>query len=80
MKQATITKIAAIVAAVLTVLTICAVVTNIRANNTSQATMASRIESVAAAGDIAASSAGLTRNVRAFTSTGNRQWLQNYWT
>ncbi len=80
MKQGTLTKVAAIAAVVLTVLTIIAVVTNLQASSADSAARERRDVSLEAARQVSASSAMLTGAVRAFAVTGDRQWLDQYWT
>ncbi len=79
-RQSTITKVSAVVAALLTVLTVAAVLGNIWATNATADTSLVRDESLEASRTVAASSSMLTNNVRAFASTGDMKWLDLYWT
>ena len=80
MKQSTLTKAAAAVAVVLTLLTMVAVVFNFRAAAASEAAISQRLTSLDASRAVSGSSALLTQMVRAFTATGDKQWLDQYWT
>ncbi|WP_243888631.1 methyl-accepting chemotaxis protein [Dermatophilus congolensis] len=79
MSQSRITRIAAIVAAVLVVVAAVCTVFTVRAAGASTKASSTRYTSIAAAQDISASSAFLTNMVRAYVSTGDRQWLDAYW-
>ncbi|MDO5628159.1 MAG: methyl-accepting chemotaxis protein [Mobilicoccus sp.] len=80
MKQSTITKIAAGTAIGLTVLTGAAVVGNIQATNQMEHAASVREQSITAADAVQDSSRFLTNTVRAYTATGDSDWLDQYWT
>lgn len=80
MKQSTITKVAAVVVAVLTLATLVAAVLSWNAGRAQMSAIEHRTQSASAAEDIRASSGHLTNTVRAFAATGDRQWLDQYWT
>ena len=80
MKQSTLTKVAAVVAVVLTLLTMVAVFFNVRAGAAAEAAITQRQVSLDASRAVSASSGLLTNTVRAFAATGDKQWLEQYWT
>ncbi len=80
MKQATLTKAAMIAAVILTLATCVAAVLSFQAGTREDHSLDVRDRSLQAARDIGDSSALLTNSVRAFTATGDKQWLDQYWT
>ncbi len=80
MRQSTITKIAASIAAVLAICTVLAVVALLNADRKADEALDVRARSIAAADSVGASSALLTNTVRAFTATGDDEWIKKYWT
>ena len=80
MKQSTLTKVAAVVAVVLTLLTMVAVFFTVRAGAAAEAAITQRQVSLDASRAVSASSGLLTNTVRAFAATGDKQWLEQYWT
>ena len=79
MRQSLITKIAAIVAMILGVVTVISVVVAFRTSSASDEAIKRQSESLAAARTIQDSSALLTNTVRAFTATGDVAWSDKYW-
>ncbi len=80
MKQSTLTKVAAVVAVVLTLLTMVAVFFNVRAGAAAEAAITQRQVSLDASRAVSASSGLLTNTVRSSAATGDKQWLEQYWT
>ena len=80
MKQSTLTKVAAVAAFILTLLTMVAVFFTVRAGAAAEAAITQRQVSLDASRAVSASSGLLTNTVRAFAATGDKQWLDQYWT
>ncbi len=79
MKQATITRVSALIAGTLTAASVGVLIATVSSTNTASDARERQAESLAAAQAIRAFSAGLTNNVRAYTATGDSHWLDLYW-
>ena len=79
MKQSTLIKYGYIVMAVLAIVTVIAVTFMFRASGTKTA-QDTQMRSLAAAAQMSGGSARLTSTVRGYVVTGDRDWLNQYWT
>lgn len=80
MRQSHISAVSAALAVLVVCLSGYAVAEGASANQQVNSAVGTRRASLAAADQVTASSALLTNTVRAFTATGDREWLDKYWT
>ncbi len=79
MKQATLTKITAIAAIVLTCLTVVAAIVTFRSAGLTERATHDRAASLEAGAAVASSSTMLAGAIRSYIATGDRKWLDSYW-
>ena len=80
MKQSTLIKYGYIVMAVLAIVTVIAVTFMFRASGDTKTAQDTQMRSLAAAAQMSGGSARLTSTVRGYVVTGDRDWLNQYWT
>jgi methyl-accepting chemotaxis protein len=80
MRQTVVTRVSVLAAAVLGACTIGSVVVAFSTTRSADAAVRQQSQSLAAAAQVQESSKFLTNTVRAFTATGDKSWLDQYWT